>query len=405
VTAINIMVQRDAVHILSDGASYDAEQRFVSAGPKVFALPHINAAIGTRGPAVALPLLAHFVGHESTSYDELKANITKVLQNVYTLTSHILTKCVFGGRFEVVIGGISETTGPDAYMIACDADGVVSPITEIPELGFMPSSIQELHDFVTFTAMQQHAGSKVHPADFLLQAMEIQRSARFGEYDTCHIGAFAQITSIRADGIETKILRRWSDTIGMPLGGDAGSVFAALMALGKPRFCDPGQIRSASACLLEATAGAIDSLAVRSLNIGDNAVTVPVSQTLTPLNSTGTAGNQTAASFNVSVDTTGLAGKTFSVSAVGVATIGINAAMSSMASISISLTINGSTAQAYSFPSGILAPVMPFAGAVSITATGGVQTVPVTVLWNGGVNSPSIAQLLGGSISVLITKR
>jgi hypothetical protein len=376
-TAINILVQADSVHLVSDGASYGAEGLLVSAGPKVFPLPHISAAIGTRGPAIALPLLAHFIGHGATSYDGLKADIADLLRSALAQIEEVLALCTMGARFEVVIGGFSETTGPDAYMIACDADGVVSSITEIPELGFMPSSIPELDDLVTFAAMQRQARTMLSqhcpdfpssigefdPEEFGLRAIEIQRAAKFD--DLCGVGAFAQITSVRASGIETKILRRWPDQIGKPLNDNINT----------------------------ATSGVIGALAVQSVNIGDNAVTVPTVATVGSFVGTGSAA--TIFNFNLSVDTTGLSGKTFAVYVICNCTCGFSAINIAHAA---ALFINGTNVQSMNFTSG---QFFILSGTASLTATGGVMTIPVTMNWN----SPNTGTLGASTCFAMAVKR
>jgi hypothetical protein len=371
-TALNIVVESDAVHLFSDGASYDAEGLLVSAGPKVFALPHINAAIGTRGPAIALPLLAHFVGQVATSYDGLKANIAPALQLAYAMANEVLVKCPRRGYFEVVIGGVSETTGPDAYSISCDADGVVSPITEISELGFMPGTIPALDDLVIFAEMKRHLKS-LHPdlptaeiatEDFGLQALEIQRAARFS--DLCGVGSFAQVTSVRASGISTKILRRWDDKVGVPLGQDAALI---------------------------ASAGAIGALAVESVSIGDNAVTVPNVASVGSFLGTGVAA--AIFNFNLSVDTTGLSGKSFAVYVICNCTCGFSATTVAHAA---SLFINGTSVQNMNFVSG---QFFILSGTASLIATGGVMSINVTMNWN----SPNSGSLGASTCFAMAVKR
>ena len=349
-TAINILVQRDAVHFVSDGASYDAEQRLVSVGPKVWPLPHISAAIGVRGPAIALPLLAYFVGHAANSYDALKINIVEVLENAFANIHIVLGQCATGAAFEVAIGGISETIGADAYVVSCSKDGMVSPLTQITELGFMPSC-EEIDSFVMMQTAK-HLQSKspideIDPSDFGLQTIEMQRSAKFGDHNTCHVGGFVQLTTVRASGVETKVLRRWPDGIGDLLNDN-----------------------------LTATSGAIGALSVDSLSISDNAVTVPSVQNFSGVTLTNGGGTVTCASFNLSVDTTGLSGKTITVYAIATFMEDVVIPSGGSGSASFSLFINGSSV-ANSAGGTYQAQGTALTGSASITGTGSVMTIAV----------------------------
>jgi hypothetical protein len=347
-TAINIIRKKDSVHLISDGASYDAKQRLVSIGPKVFPLPHINAAIGIRGPTIALPLLAHLIGHAATSYDALKINIVEILSNAYANTRVVLEKGVTGSALNVVIGGFSETVGADAYVVVCDDDGMVSPLTQITDFGFMPSCPQ----ITSFVQMQaaKHQWSKsaideIDAADFGLRTIEMQRALKFGDYNTCHVGGFAQITSIRPDGIETKLLRRWPDEIGSPLNDS----------------------------ILTAVSGVIGALSVNSLSIGDNAVTVPVSQTQTGV--VGPTTGITVSSVTLTIDTTGLAGKTIPILASWTGELSYTGSGGNPAA---TLFIAGSAVQQVSVNNS-QDSFITLTGSSSFTASGGVDTKVVSV--------------------------
>jgi len=66
-----------------------------------------------------------------------------------------------------------------------------------------------------------------------------------------------------------------------------------------------------SARAFEAMMGVIGALGVKSLSIDDNAVTVPAVQTLTSPENAGAL--RTVNTVTLSIDTTGLAGKTIAV--------------------------------------------------------------------------------------------
>lgn len=126
---------------------------------------------------------------------------------------------------------------------------------------------------------------------------------------------------------------------------------------------------------ITAANAALDALAVKTLNIQGNAVTIPDANTIA--NFLGTGSGAAIFNYNVSVDTTGLSGNfklyvacmanKMSFTAVGV-------------SWSASLFINGTQVMDVGGTNNDY-PLL-LTGALAITATGGVQTINVTVNWN-----------------------
>jgi hypothetical protein len=126
-----------------------------------------------------------------------------------------------------------------------------------------------------------------------------------------------------------------------------------------------GSITSAS--------GAIGALSVNALSIGDNAITVPATQSLTSNVSPTPLTNLTlVSSVTLSIDTTGLAGKTIAIVA------GFSGAVSFTNSYygNVDLRINGSSVFNYAFTL-LPIPILGVTGTALITATGGVMSITV----------------------------
>lgn len=140
----------------------------------------------------------------------------------------------------------------------------------------------------------------------------------------------------------------------------AGSITAAKIAT--------GEITSAS--------GVIGALSVQSLSIGDNAATVPVVQVLGSNLSIGGTGTDFF-SFSMSIDTTGLAGKTIPIYAA----VTFKYVQSTPSGITTQwlLYINGTQADGYAPQTGPGNYVLSLGGARSITGTGGAVSVPIIV--------------------------
>lgn len=150
----------------------------------------------------------------------------------------------------------------------------------------------------------------------------------------------------------------------------ATSVTAAKMAV--------GSITAANA--------ALDALAVKTLNIQGNAVTVPQ---VTSFSGNTSGSLATLCSFNMSIDTTGISGATITIYAIA-CLAGAGASNPASAGLNSTLTINGSTVS--QLGGGTHSDVMVNSGAIQVTATGGVMSISV-VFQCGGMIVTSSATL------------
>ncbi|WLB16177.1 phage tail tip fiber protein [Bradyrhizobium japonicum] len=153
---------------------------------------------------------------------------------------------------------------------------------------------------------------------------------------------------------------------------------------------------------IDSASGVIKALGVGSLSIADNAVTVPVAQT------TGAAvfgagfGNWVSFfSFNMSIDTTGLSGKPI------VIYVSVNSMWASGSPATetgqFRFLLNGSQVNYYqvTLPTGASAPI-PLSGAISITGTGGIVSVPIAAQFG---STSSCAMLAGATLFAVAAKR
>lgn len=130
-----------------------------------------------------------------------------------------------------------------------------------------------------------------------------------------------------------------------------------------------GSITSAS--------GVIGALSVNSLSIGDNAITIPQYQFLTSVVSIP-IGPITVLSFTVSIDTTGLAGK--SINLIASTSVTIQSLVGSGGQNTAQIYINGSmvSENGVNIPNAVVGTVSSVGG-YTFTASGGVQNIPVRV--------------------------
>lgn len=143
------------------------------------------------------------------------------------------------------------------------------------------------------------------------------------------------------------------------------------------------------------TAGnaAIAALAVKSLNIQGNAVTVP---SVTSFSGNTAVALATLMSFNLSIDTTGLSGVSIPIYAIAVlVSPGVGASGGS--GINGTLSINGT--QVCQAGGGTKLDILTLSGSLSVTGTGGVMSIAV-VFQAGGVIATS-----NGTLFAMAAKR
>ena len=140
--------------------------------------------------------------------------------------------------------------------------------------------------------------------------------------------------------------------------------------------------------------GVIGALSVKSLSIGDNAVTVTRVQT------TSTELSGDVSTINVSVDTTGLAGKTVTVLATLCASIIERADGGGFYADTGTLKINGGTVM--SLASVVPTAGMNLSGAYDYVASGGIDTITVVFNFNGGSGNSTISKSV---LAVNVVKR
>jgi len=218
-TAINVIRQKAAVHILTDGAAYSEAYDFAFGISKIWPLPHLNAAVAVRGPALFAALAAHVIAMSGTTYDEMKNCAGAALREAMPQFGDLGGLCSHGPDFEVIVAGWSETQGADSYIVGSHGyHSGVAPWTVVPlgEVSLLPGDPEIHHEFVKVFHLGTSA-EDLDPARDGLRIMQIQRGANIkmpNGKSALIVGAFAQLTTITPGMITTRIVHRWSDVIG-----------------------------------------------------------------------------------------------------------------------------------------------------------------------------------------------
>ncbi|QDP20657.1 phage tail protein [Bradyrhizobium cosmicum] len=141
----------------------------------------------------------------------------------------------------------------------------------------------------------------------------------------------------------------------------AGSILASKIAAGE----------------ITSDSGVIGALALKSLSIADNAATVPAIQILA--SNTSISGGTNFFNFNLSVDTTGLSGKTIPIFASITFKFSCSYAGAGTQTTTFYLYVNGSIVDRLDLQCVAGLYILSMSGGRSITGTGGIVSVPIVV--------------------------
>jgi hypothetical protein len=222
-SAINVLVQKDVVSFVTDGAEYDTSGILKAAASRTFALPHIRAVVGVRGPAMMVPTLAYALGAAAT-YDDLKKRIAVMLPDAM---SHIRTVFTSMGEgvpreIQVFVGGWTDGGMADAYVMTDQvADGAMTwSLSRIVDLAMAPCDLpvrQEVRPFLEGRRIED-----LDPRNDGVKILDAQRR-HATEHDAGRmihgVGCFGQLTAVYRDGrIVMEVLCHWpEDRIGNPI--------------------------------------------------------------------------------------------------------------------------------------------------------------------------------------------
>jgi hypothetical protein len=228
--AINVIRQREAVHIISDGAFCDNTGIVNEIGPSAFAIPHLPAALAIRGPSHFMPFLVHRLSRECRSFDDLLAKIVRAALEVHTsfpMTFGTLEYGTMQPDFDLVAVGWSKSRKATASYLITSHDRVIGrgltsnawQLLELPEVLIAPP-IAEAQ--ITTTRWKVPYSVESFRPDIdgiaLLQAQRLSRreiDERSGMRGQVHVvGGFIQLTTVSAGGVNSNVLHWWPDAVG-----------------------------------------------------------------------------------------------------------------------------------------------------------------------------------------------
>lgn len=213
-SAFDVIIKRESVCIISDGAGVDHDGRIQFVANKVHTIPHLNAVIAVRGPSTAGPFIAPVLGSNATSYDNLKATAAETIRAAVDQLAPLFAGAPLAEKIDLLMAGISERDGPDAFLLTSYGGFDTPAWTNIQLAGLsnLPG------DPSIIAALGLRAGATAEDIDpiaggaAMLEAKRAQPSRYF-------VGCFGQATTVFRDRIEQRIIARWpDDVIGTKLG-------------------------------------------------------------------------------------------------------------------------------------------------------------------------------------------
>ena len=217
-TAITVIRQFNAVHVLSDTGVFDEHGRLVAFTNKVWPMPHKNAVICIRGLAPIAAAIAEIVFRVGcASYDDMRSNVRRELRSNFEAQAALFRSkgLVWGElKFDVIIAGYSESVGPHCYAFfsydmasVCLAwdEVLLGPIAPLPSTDEMMARLN-LPDVDTLSIER----------DGLRIANEQRKVAMPFDVGApgCGLGGALQLTTITTHMITQRIIHRWPDKIG-----------------------------------------------------------------------------------------------------------------------------------------------------------------------------------------------
>jgi hypothetical protein len=221
-SAINVLVQTDAAHLMTDGLSYIDGVPCEVALNKTHLLRGMRAALSATGPALLAGYIAEHVEREYGSFDDLVAcggNRIKALFREY-IDAHrngdgVSALTLIGWHEKenrpAAYGLDMETAGQKADWVNAnnphpDGFGVVTELTEL-KVGAVPCPTLEQYLAAGYDILGDLDAKDA--ATDLLHILEIQRRMLFD--GVSYVGGHAMLTTVTAVGVSQKVVHRWPE--------------------------------------------------------------------------------------------------------------------------------------------------------------------------------------------------
>jgi hypothetical protein len=235
-TAINVIRQSEAVHVITDGVFCDNTGMVCEIAPNAFAMPHLPAALAIRGSTHFMPFLVHRLSRECRTFDDLVAKIVRTAREVQMSFPMAFGTLAYGAivpDFDLVAVGWKTNGSPAGYLISNHERIISKEVTssawqllELPNVLVAPP-IDEAQ-VVAMRWKVPYSAETFRPELDGVALLEAQRltprelDPRSGTRGFVHVvGGFAQVTSVTPGGVHSDVLRWWPDAVGRKINPQA----------------------------------------------------------------------------------------------------------------------------------------------------------------------------------------
>lgn len=214
-SAANVVIASDGAHLMSDALVWNAADQTITAiCNKAILLPQFRAAATIRAEAFVVFQAVGLALSTMTasSFDEFRSAIGQTLIEL----NDRLAAMGAASPFDVSVAGISEQHGPSGFRITTlQAGGEhLQPwqIVDMPR-GFNPCPCNSEADEQEIRAALAAAPATLegHAIAALKKQRDIARRDLAEGKTPCWVGGYAQLTTIAASGISTRIIHSWPD--------------------------------------------------------------------------------------------------------------------------------------------------------------------------------------------------
>lgn len=210
-SAANVYIERDAVHLFTDGGAFGPDGQLTHRLQKVRIAAHQNAAFTARGPVTFSDILTFLVSQAQGDFDNLLDQFPGLCRKAHDATIQAAeagkTMAADPRSTDAVLIGLSDRRG----FVAFSFEAACQPY----RLSWSPNELRSDSPLCLVTPGDPALESRMEAAGHSLWASgidaEIHGLALMREQrsTTPIVDGFCQMTSVTCLGVRTRILERW----------------------------------------------------------------------------------------------------------------------------------------------------------------------------------------------------
>lgn len=210
-TSINYIVKQDVAWMFGDGASYDQDGTLISVTSKTYSMPHLSAAVLFMGWAIAAPTVKFHLERAASSFDELRDVIESKLPAISNHVAELYGDDPAGEGFRLfVVGWSHRENAPRGFNIRSTAntEPPLPAFTVMDRQGLMSPGLSDEDRLCGFGGPPLVNAETI--TNVAITTLELQRQAQAAE-GRCRVGGLVEVTEIRRDSVETRVVHRWAE--------------------------------------------------------------------------------------------------------------------------------------------------------------------------------------------------